>query len=186
MRMIYIVGGASRSGKTLLSRRVVSEKKIPYFPLDAVCSGLSKGVKEFEEFYSQPFIVRAEKLWPVVKPIINSFLDEEDNFLLEGDSILPKQVSEFNSNSGSVKACFFGYPQLTKEEKLKLVRTYHQGDKDWTKDISDQKMLTIIDEMIEFSNYLKKECAKYDIAYFDISHDFEGPREEAFNYLFSQ
>jgi ATP-dependent Zn protease len=39
--MLYIIGGASRSGKTLLARRAVVEKKIPYFPMDALFGALA-------------------------------------------------------------------------------------------------------------------------------------------------
>lgn len=182
--MIYILGGASRSGKTLLSRRVVSEKGIPYFPLDALFGGLVSGVPQLGVAYNESFIDRAEKMWPVAKPVLGFFFHEERDFLIEGDTILPNQVNELVREGNRLKSCFMGYAELNKEEKLALVRTYHQGELDWTKGISDEEMLVLIDEMIQFSKYLKEECAKYGIRYFDISHDFEKPREDAFNYLF--
>jgi hypothetical protein len=182
--MIYILGGASRSGKTLLSRRAVSEKGVPYFPLDALFGGLANGAPQLGVVYEQPFIERAEKMWPVAKPLLGFFLHEERDFLIEGDSILPSQVHELLEERSSVKSCFIGYAELSKEEKLALVRTYHQGKVDWTKNISDEEMLDLVDQMIEFSKYLKAECEKYEIKYFDISHDFESPREQAFQYLF--
>lgn len=183
--MIYILGGASRSGKTLLSRRVVAEKQIPYFPLDALFGGLANGAQQLGVKYEQSFIERAENTWPVAKPLLGFFFHEEHNFLIEGDTILPQQVNELILEGNKVKSCFLGYTELNKEEKLALVRTYHQGVVDWTKDISDEEMLKLVDEMIQFSIYLKIECAKYDIAYFDVSHDFETPRNDAFNYLFA-
>ncbi|MBX9906530.1 hypothetical protein K2X96_01360 [Patescibacteria group bacterium] len=182
--MIYILGGASRSGKTLLSRRAVSEKGIPYFPLDALFGGLANGAPQLGVAYDQSFIVRAEKTWPVAKPLLGFFFHEEHNFLIEGDTILPSQVNELILEGNKVKSCFLGYSELNKEEKLTLVRTYHQGEVDWTKNISDDEMLKLIDEMIQFSKYLKEECANFGIQYFDISHDFEKPREQAFSYLF--
>ena len=182
--MIYILGGASRSGKTLLSRRAVSEKGIPYFPLDALFGGLANGVPQLDIMYDQSFTERAEKIWPVAKPLLGFFFHEERDFLIEGDSILPVQVQELASEGNKVRACFLGYSEVSKEEKIALVRMYHQGTIDWTKDISDEEMLDLVDQMIEFSKYLKEECAKYDIEYFDISHNFEEPRKEAFNYLF--
>ncbi|MES2225664.1 MAG: hypothetical protein V4480_02540 [Patescibacteria group bacterium] len=184
--MLYVLGGSSRSGKTLLARRAVVEKQIPYFPLDGLFYSLVHGAPEFGVLYENTLKERPHKMWPLVKPLLNYFLKEEKEYLIEGDSILPSQVSESIAEGKPIKCCFVGYAESNKDEKLALVREYHQGDADWTKDISDEEMLPMIDEMIEFSQYLKEECSKYDIKYFDVSHDFEGVYTEAFEYLFSK
>lgn len=183
--MLYVLGGASRSGKTLLARRAVAERQVPYFPLDALIYSLVHGAPELGIRYENPFTERSRKMWPVAKPFLSFFFKEERDYLIEGDLILPSQVNELISEGKPVTCCFVGYAELTKEQKLTLIREYHQGDTDWTKNISDKEMLPMIDEMIEFSKYLKEECKKYNIKYFDLSHDFEGVRSEVFEYLFS-
>lgn len=184
--MLYIIGGASRSGKTLLARRAVVEKQIPYFPLDGLFGMLAHGAPEFGVRYESSLLERPVKMWPLSKHLFNFFFKEEGKYLIEGDTILPSQIHELIAEQKPVRCCFFGYTELTKEEKLALVREHHQGDIDWTKGISDQEMLPMVDEMIQFSKYLKEECAKYDIKYFDVSHDFENVRNEAFDYLFAE
>jgi 2-phosphoglycerate kinase len=184
--MIYILGGASRSGKTLLARRAVEEKHIPYFPLDALFGGLASGAPEFGVTWNQEFIDRAEKLWPILKPTLGFFVSEERDFLIEGDAILPKQVRELMDEGNEVRSCFLGYAELTREEKFTHIRTHHQDNRDWTKDIVDNELYGYVDEMLEFSKYLKSECATHNIPYFDISKDFELPRAEVFNYLFER
>ena len=184
--MLYIIAGASRSGKTSLSRRAVTEKKIPYFPLDALFGALVHGVPELGVRYEDSLIDRPAKMWSVTKHLFNFFFKEEGEFLIEGDSILPSQVNELILAGKPIKCCFLGYTKLTTDEKFSLVRKYHQGDLDWTKGISDEKMLGMIDEMIQFSKYLEEECTKYNIKYFDVSHDFEGARNAAFEYLFAK
>ena len=182
--MLYVIGGASRSGKTLLSRRAVSEKKISYVPLDALFGALANGAPELGVSYKNSLMERPTRMWPITKHFFNFFFQEENDFLIEGDTILPSQIHEMVAAGRLIKSCFIGYTDLTKEEKLNLVRAHHQGETDWTKKVSDEGMLKLIDEMIEFSKYLKGECAKYKIKYYDISHDFEGTRNEAFEYLF--
>ncbi len=124
-------------------------------------------------------------MWPVTKHLLSFFFKEERDFLIEGDTILPSQINELLLADKPIKCCFFGYTKLTADDKLSLVREYHQGDADWTKDISDKEMMHMIDEMIQFSKYLEGECSKYKIKYFDVSHDFDGVRNKAFEYLFS-
>lgn len=182
--MLYVLGGASRSGKTLLSRRAVAEKEIPYFPLDGLFGALANGVPELGVAYENTLMERPLKMWPVSKHLFDFFLKEERDFLIEGDSILPSQMHELIAEGKKIRCCFLGYTKLTQEEKLALVRQHHQGDIDWTKEITDEEMSRMIQEMIEFSKYLEQECEKYGIRYFDVSHDFEGVRSEAFAYLF--
>ncbi len=182
--MLYILGGASRSGKTTLSRRAVAEHQIPYFPLDALFGALARGIPELGVAYENTLMERPHKMWPVAKHMFAVFAEEEKDFLIEGDSILPSQVHELREQGKEVRACFLGYTELTKDEKLGLIRTHHQGEIDWTRDIKDEEMLRMVEEMIQFSSYLKEECFKYDIQYFDVSHDFEGMRDAAFTYLF--
>jgi len=184
--MLYILGGASRSGKTLFARRAVSEKQIPYFPLDALFGALAHGAPEFGVRYEDSLMDRPVKMWKLAKHLFNVFFEEERGYLIEGDSILPSQINELIAEGKPIKCCFLGYTELTKDEKLILVRKHHQGGVDWTKGISDDAMLKMIDEMIEFSKYLKKECAKYNIKYYDVSHDFEGAGNAAFEYLFAE
>lgn len=184
--MLYILGGASRSGKTLLARRAVAEKQVPYTPLDSLFRALVDGAPQFGLGYDDPVIERSGKMWPITKCFFNFFLQEERDFLIEGDSLLPSQIKELVDGGNDIRCCFMGYTELTKEEKLALVRLHQQGEVDWTKEMSDEKLLAMIERMINYSKYLKEECEKYCIEYFDISHDFEGVRESAYQYLFAE
>jgi hypothetical protein len=93
-------------------------------------------------------------------------------------------MHELSVEEKPIKYCFLGYTDLDTNEKLALVRKYHQGETDWTKNQSDEDMLRAIDEMVEFSKYVQKECAAFGIEYFDVSHNFDGARKQAFDYLF--
>jgi hypothetical protein len=44
--MLYLIGGTSRSGKSIISRKLLTEKGIPYFPLDSVVMGFTNGMPE--------------------------------------------------------------------------------------------------------------------------------------------
>ena len=182
--MLYVIGGVSRSGKTLLARRAVVEKQIPYFPIDGLFSIFAECIPNLGITYEQSLSERPLKMWPMTKQLLEYLIKEERDYIVEGDSFLPGQIQELIAERKPVKCCFLGYTELTEDEKLAIVRQHHQGDIDWTKGISDADMRSMIGEMIEFSKKLKEDSARCGIKYFDVSHDFEGIRDVAFNYLF--
>lgn len=181
--MLYILGGSSRSGKSIIARRFVKEKQIPFFCIDFLITSLQE-IGQLDIRHGQDFITKAEKLWPLLKPMLAHLLKEEPDYLIEGDGILPKNASEFiKEYPGQIKACFVGFSEMDPKKKLQKVRDMGGSMDDWTRDITDEKLIVYIKEMIEFSKYLKEECKKYDIKYFDSSDNFEGYLEEVYRYL---
>ena len=184
--MLYILGGAPRSGKTLLSRRAVEEKKIPYIPLDGLVTALAYGAPQVGISFDMHLVERAIAMWPITKELLGCLMREERDFLVEGDSILPSHVVELSTENKNIKTCFLGYPTMNRDEKLALIREHHQGELDWTKEISDEDLSKMVEEMVSFSGYLVEESAKYDIAFFDVSKSFDVARVQAFSYLFGE
>ena len=185
--MLYVLGGAMRSGKSLIARKFVSEKQIPYLPADVLVTGAQEGVPILGVQQGDEFINKAEKLWPILKPILLHIARVEPRYLVEGDPILPKHIAEIQKENQDVRACFIGYNKISAEEELKRLRQFSNVENlDWTKRISDEKMLEYITMAIEFSKYLEEECKKYNIAYFDNSLDFMKTTDDAFKYLTNQ
>jgi hypothetical protein len=181
--MLYILGGAPRSGKTLLSRRMLAEKGIAHFPVDALVGMLAYAMPELEVHHSQEFIIKSEKVGKLTKHLFGFFVAQNEPYLLEGDAILPSQVNEFVLEHADTKACFTGYPEITPEQKLRDLREFGEGQKDWTNNESDEALLWMLERAIRFSAYLKKECSLYGIPFFDSSVDFKKAFNDAFAYL---
>lgn len=181
--MLYILGGASRSGKSIVSRRFVSEKQIPFFCIDFLITSLQE-VPSLDIKHGQPFISKAEKLWPLVKPLLVHLIKEELNYLIEGDGILPSQVAElFKDYPNGIKASFVGFSEIDPQDKFKQVKEFGGNKDDWTKRVSDEELMLSIKDMVKFSKYLKSECNKYNISYFDCSNNFNEYLENVFLFL---
>ena len=45
--MLFLVSGASRSGKTLIARKILADKQIPYLSLDWLMMGFNDGIPEY-------------------------------------------------------------------------------------------------------------------------------------------
>ncbi len=170
--MLIFIGGAARTGKSILSRRLLLERQMPYFSLDVLKMGLARGAPEYTIDPDGGGIAVGERLWPLVREMSINLLDEP-NYVIEGE-LLPKHVSVFQQEYPSqVRACFLGYTEIIPMQKLREIRTYAGLPNDWPADYSDAELLNVVEGMIAFSRYLRDECAVYGLPYFDTSSDFE-------------
>jgi 2-phosphoglycerate kinase len=181
--MLYILGGASRSGKSIISRRFVKVLGIPFFSLDFLVTSL-QDIPSLHIKHNQPFIEKSENIWPMAKNMLSHIISEEPNYLIEGDGILPGQVTELSQlHPNSIQSAFVGYTEMSAEVKLKEIRKFGGQKDDWTLNYSNDEMENYITDMIEFSKYLKTECEKNNIPFFDVSSDFSNKIDEVFNYF---
>jgi hypothetical protein len=134
--------------------------------------------------HGQPFINKAESLWPIVKPLLLHVYDNDPTYLIEGDGTLPKHAAEFKIDHPDCKIAFVGFTTINPEKKLKHIRLYKTVKNDWTSERSDESMLSAIESMIDYSGYIEEECKKYNIPYFDCSNDFETYLQNVASYFF--
>jgi len=184
--MLYLLGGAPRTGKSIIARKFVAEKQIPFFSIDALTTILEESLPNLGIKHGQPFISKAENLWPALKSLLVHLIEEEPDYLIEGDAFLPKHIPELEKKyKNEVKVCFTGFTKISPQDKLREIRKFSGYKDDWTKGRSDERMLKAIKSMIEFSQYLKKESKKFNIKYFEISDNFQKNLDIVFEYLSS-
>ena len=182
--MLFIVGGAARSGKSIVARKFLSQTGIPYFSLDFLMMGLANGVPQLGVNPEAPTRLNAEKLWPVVRAMGKNVVEVGLDYLFEGDSIFPMRVSDLvNEYPGKVRACFVGYTEISAHAKLNEIREFAGHPNDWVSDYTDEEVLKLIDEMIDYSRHLKRECIRLNIPYFDQSESFANTVEAVLSYL---
>lgn len=181
--MLYLVGGAARAGKSKLARRLLAERGVPYLRLDLLMMGFARGLPEFGVDPETPAALRAQILWPVVRGMAMTALEDGVDYLLEGDFLLPRHAAELREfRAEAVKAAFLGYAEIGAEDKGCLIRAFGGSD-EWTSGLSDERMLRIASTNVEFSRRLRQECAAYGLPYFDTSEDFGRALESAFRQL---
>jgi hypothetical protein len=170
--MLIFIGGAARSGKGILVRRLLAEMQLPYLSLDVLKMGLARGVPEYSIDPDAGGMHVAERLWPLVREMSISLLYEHMDYVFEGE-ILPKDVNALRkAYPTQVQACFLGYSTLTPTQKLHEIRTHSGHPNDWSQEYTDAELLTIIDREIAFSQYVQAECVRHHLRYFDTSHNF--------------
>lgn len=184
--MLFLIGGAARTGKGILVRRLLAEMQMPYLSLDVLKMGLARGVPEYAINPDAGAIPVGERLWPLVREMSASLLADRVDYVIEGE-LLPKHVAALvHRHPTQTKACFLGYATITPAQKLHEIRTHAGHPNDWSSDYSDPALLHVITEMIAFSRYLVAECATYQIPYFDTSHNFMQTMDQVVAYVQSE
>jgi hypothetical protein len=185
--MLYLVGGASRAGKSLLARKLLAERGIPYFSLDILMMGLRDGHPAFGLNPETSAEVRGEQLWPLVRAMAVNILEEartHPTYLLEGDELLPRRVAELCQDyPGQIRACFIGYARLDPRDKLRDIR---HCEADWGDYYGEEEALAFLADQVELSRHLERECARYGLRYLDSSEDMMAAVTEATEYLIGE
>lgn len=171
--MLFLVGGASRSGKTLIARRILAEKQIPYLSLDWLMMGFNDGIPEYGIHHLLWPNEIAEKMAPFLQGMINCMLVDGMDYVIEGEAMLPEHVAAWaEKNPAGVKAVFVGYTEIDATKKTAQVKEFGGKDNDWLTGKSDQYISEHVENMIAYSKMIKDGCEKHGLPYIDTSEDF--------------
>lgn len=180
--MLILIGGASRAGKTLLAQKLLRNYQVPYFSVDYLVSGF-RNFPELGISHDDNTVHCAERLWPILKPILKNIVEAEPLYLVEGDRILPNQVAEFTKEHDNAISCFLGYTQISTEQKVKDIQSFSGEVNNWLADESDEYIFSIVKEGVEFSKMIQAECTSFGLKYFDVSDNFLGAFDSAYFYI---
>lgn len=81
--MIILISGASHTGKTALAQRLLEKYGYPYLSIDHLKMGLIRtGHTELTPM--SPECALTEYLWPIVREMIKTAVENEQNLIVEG------------------------------------------------------------------------------------------------------
>lgn len=80
--MIYLISGASHTGKTLLAQRLLEIFHIPYLSLDHLKMGLIRSGQTSLTVYDDEKLT--DYLWPIVKEMIKTAIENQQHLIIEG------------------------------------------------------------------------------------------------------
>ena len=182
--MIYIISGTSRSGKTIIAKKIAAKKGISYVSLDWLVMGFTNGIPEYgihDKLFPNEI---AEKFWNFLKAMCENMLWCGVNYIIEGEAILPELIIELvKKYPAKLKTCFVGYTDVDLDEKVKDVKDFSCGEIDWLSDKSDEYIMDHVKNMIAHSIKIKKSCKENNLKYFDTSKNFMDTIEHAVEYL---
>ncbi|MBR3960696.1 MAG: AAA family ATPase [Clostridia bacterium] len=80
--MIILITGASHTGKTLLAQRMLEKFGYPYLSIDHLKMGLIRSGQT--SLTPEDDDALTEYLWPIVREIIKTAIENEQNLIVEG------------------------------------------------------------------------------------------------------
>ena len=81
--MIVIITGASHTGKTVLAQKLLEKYKYPYLSVDHIKMGLIRSGNTTLTPYSSDDELTSY-LWPIIREIINTAIENNQNLIVEG------------------------------------------------------------------------------------------------------
>ena len=80
--MIILISGASHTGKTLLAQRLLEKYKYPYLSIDHLKMGLIRSKNTHLTPMDDDKLT--EYLWPIVREMIKTAIENNQNLIVEG------------------------------------------------------------------------------------------------------
>ena len=182
--MIYIISGSSRSGKTIVAKKLMRQINIPYLSLDWLVMGFTNGIPEYgihDKLWPDEI---AEKIWNYLEAMLESMIWSGAEIIIEGEAILPKLISKFSKkHPGKIKICYIGYSNVSVDKKVSEIYAHSVGKNDW---LTKEPRAYVEDHtanMITYSRRIEKACKKYGLRYFDTSEEFTETLDQVIAYL---
>ncbi len=164
--MIILITGASHTGKTLLAQKLLEKYKYPYLSIDHLKMGLIRsGNTELTPMDDEKL---TEYLWPIVREIIETAIENKQNLIVEGCYVPCTWQDDFTSDYlDNIK-----YYCLVMSEHY--IRNHFEDIKKFANviEIRLDDDLTI-DSLLEDNAQILNECKKHNVNYILIEEHYE-------------
>lgn len=177
--MHVIIAGAARAGKTTLSL-ILKDCGFIHYKMDSIKRGICDAYNlKYDEW---------ESLSPIMCKIIDRMIKDnksditylQESYLFDIPFLYPKDLELIDIEDTIV--IFLGYADLTWQENFANIRKYDAPNL-WTNKASDNVLEGWCKENVAFSKYLKRECERLSIPYFDTSHNRDTVIENVVKYI---
>ncbi|MGH9125599.1 MAG: hypothetical protein ACRDZ8_12860 [Acidimicrobiales bacterium] len=166
-RVLYIVGGPPRVGKSALGQRIMTRRGVPWLSTDILSTVLGTVVREINELdcgLNDP-VPFAEMMYPFLERAANAALAQSATFLVEGVQWLPRHVTRLTValDGVSVRACFLGHATYSSDDLAS-----YRGVNRWHDAASAEEREGIPRWIRRWSEDLRAECDGLGQPYLDL------------------
>lgn len=178
--MIYLLGGASRTGKSKFAEEILRSKQIIWIPLDIIRNAILPLLPTHNlNDGNDPWLTMPKRIYPVLEKIIQGFNNEKRDCIIEGDSFFPEQISDLLQKNFPTRACFIGSSTIDREFLRSMTK-----ESDWSRGMTDSELDNLAIKVKEASEIFKQKCAEYNFQYIDIKKHEEDKTNQIETVLF--
>ena len=80
--MVFLITGASHTGKTALAQKILEEYGYPYLSIDHLKMGLIRS--GYTNLTPEDDDKLTEYLWPIIREIVKTAIENQQNLVIEG------------------------------------------------------------------------------------------------------
>jgi len=181
--MVILIGGVGYAGKTFMAQRLLEKYKYPYLSIDHLKMGLYRADIGCGFTPTDSAEQISDKLWPILKGIIMTCIENKQNLIIEGCYLFPQKINELEKEYLSEIVSFYlGFSDS-------YIQKYFHSNVQKYRSVIEARGYEC-DDTIEFcitENRKQKEiCAKYGAKYFEINENYEKEIDSVFDWIDNQ
>ncbi|MEM7443681.1 MAG: hypothetical protein AAF414_10175 [Pseudomonadota bacterium] len=184
----YLIGGASRSGKSTLASLLKREVGGTVVWGDALVTAFSSAVRDAKipNEAAEPF--KASFFSSLICHYARSLSRAEDGpIIVEGIGLKPESIDRTLLRQARFRCVFLGYPYVSVAQKITQIRRHAADDPlCWSHKTSDLRLREIVQAGIEDSLETRLKCFKLGLPFFDTGKDFDAAIKAACDRLLKQ
>lgn len=178
--MVILIGGVSHTGKTLAAQKLLERYKFPYLSLDHLKMGLIRGRDSCSFTVNDSDELIAGELWPIIKGIIMTVIENQQNLIIEGSYLLPQNILELHSYYlKDIISFYIIFSDKYIKENFESEIIAHRCEIESRIYNEDR---TIEQFILEHKN-LKSLCKINKANYFEINNSYETEIEQVYSWI---
>lgn len=173
--MIYLIGGAPRTGKSILGQQLSAGLRIGWISTDLLQEVLRVRNEEKAEWNATPEAIAATADWffPYLERFVWGVSSMAESYVIEGVNFLPAQVRQL-STQYQIRTVFLGCTKMTLERFDQF-----PGRSIGYTFLPEEMRRQIVQDVPLWSALIRQQAKQFGYPYVDMSDDFPARLHEA-------
>lgn len=192
MKKNILIVGVPRAGKSTLSARLAKATGWQHLPVDMIVAGFERMFPEtgidttVEKSSWEIYRTISPKLAPFIRGMIDGdeFEKYDHGVIFDVYQLTPQDYVNFIQNENTT-AVFLGTADMTAEERFQLLKKY-DTPAEYTYFYPDEENRQGCRDIVEQSRYIREECARLGLPYYETSVDRDRVLEEIMQKMISE
>ena len=184
-----IIAGVPRAGKSTVSQMIAKKFGYQHISMDSVIAGFEKAFPQVGIDTDADMDVKenvksiSAKIAPFLRAMMDSGEYDECDYgmVIDVFQLLPEDYRK-HIDPEVCEIYYFVTSDVTAEERFELLKKY-DTQKDYTYYKPDEENQKGCEEIVELSKWMKEQCEKYKLPYFETARDREQMLSDFVNLL---